>query len=315
MMNRDNHMKLKIRPLGVLLAPLMLGLCASSYAAQTPKSDLDVLMHKFEQGKYSKKGADGCLMCHKKNDKVMALFDGVHGNTQQGPMAGLQCEACHGPQGKHKGKNEPMIAFGDESALDASMQNSVCLACHQDGEQSQWHNSLHDMEEVSCVSCHEVHVAQDPILDKRTQNDTCQSCHQSQAGAAHKRSAHPIASDQMQCTSCHNPHGDIGNAALKQPVLNDNCYQCHADKRGPFLWEHAPVVEDCSICHDAHGSVNDNLLKTRVPMLCKECHSEDGHPSTIPGTNQSIQVAGQGCLNCHTQIHGSNSPKGRALQF
>ncbi|WP_252346028.1 hypothetical protein, partial [Shewanella indica] len=28
-------------------------------------------------------------------------------------MAGLQCEACHGPMGKHnRGGKEPMISFG-----------------------------------------------------------------------------------------------------------------------------------------------------------------------------------------------------------
>mgnify|MGYP003896807939 CR=1 FL=1 len=26
-----------------------------------------------------------------------------------------------------------------------------------------------------------------------------------------------------------------------RPILFDNCFSCHADKRGPFLWEHAPV--------------------------------------------------------------------------
>ncbi|BCV35195.1 hypothetical protein TUM17377_05230 [Shewanella chilikensis] len=73
------------------------------------------LAEKFSEGKYSPKGADSCLMCHKKDPKVMALFKGTHGemNNSRLPMAGLQCEACHGPMGKHnRGGKEPMISFG-----------------------------------------------------------------------------------------------------------------------------------------------------------------------------------------------------------
>ena len=32
---------------------------------------------------------------------------------------------------------------------------------------------------------------------------------------------------------------------LKEASVNDNCYKCHAEKRGPFLWEHPPVRENC----------------------------------------------------------------------
>lgn len=56
----------------------------------------------------------------------MDLFKGVHGaiDSSKSPMAGLQCEACHGPMGKHnRGGNEPVIAFGPDSTL--SLKNKT----------------------------------------------------------------------------------------------------------------------------------------------------------------------------------------------
>ena len=51
----------------------------------------------------------------------------------------------------------------------------------------------------------------------------------------------------MACSDCHNPHGAMADFALVGRTLNDTCFTCHAEKRGPYLWEHAPVSEDCSI--------------------------------------------------------------------
>ncbi|MCL1060837.1 DmsE family decaheme c-type cytochrome [Shewanella benthica] len=285
----------------------------STGAAADP---LDTLMKKFEGGKYSKKGADTCIMCHKRSEKVMAIFESVHGQANsKSPMAGLQCEACHGPQGKHKGKNEPMVTFGEESPLTAEMLNSVCTACHNDTSRVAWHTSLHAEQDVTCVSCHQLHISKDPVLVKDRQVEVCSGCHISAKADMNKRSSHPLKWGDMTCSDCHNPHGSMSESALNEIDVNQTCYECHAEKRGPFLWEHAPVMENCANCHNAHGSVNQALLKTRVPMLCKQCHANDGHAGTAPGDNSSIQTGGQGCLNCHGQIHGSNHPSGKAFQF
>ncbi|MBR9727938.1 DmsE family decaheme c-type cytochrome [Shewanella intestini] len=296
---------------------LFLIMVTSFLAGSINAQPIDKLIEKFEQGAYSKRGADGCLMCHKRADKVMAIFDGVHGQVinESSVMAQLQCEACHGPQGKHRGKNEPMLSFGDDSPLTAQMQNSVCIACHNDTERNAWHSSAHVDNDITCVSCHQVHVANDPVMEKRDQPQVCANCHIKVNADSHKRSSHPIDNGTMQCSDCHNPHGSMSDSDLTGFNVNQTCFSCHADKRGPFLWEHAPVMENCSHCHEPHGSVNESLLKSRVPVLCKQCHAGDIHASTQPGDNQSIQTGGQGCLNCHSQIHGSNHSSGKALQF
>ncbi|GLS83513.1 hypothetical protein GCM10007894_14900 [Paraferrimonas haliotis] len=178
------------------LVTLVGALAVSGPLVANESNDLDILVDKFQQGSYSSRGADGCMMCHRRDEGVADIFVSAHGKTDNGPMAGLQCEACHGPQGKHRGKNEPMLSFGKDSALTADMQNSVCLGCHQ-GTQAHWSYSLHKLEEVSCVSCHSIHTANDAVLDRSNQVAACTSCHLKQKGDINKRSSHPMTNEQM----------------------------------------------------------------------------------------------------------------------
>jgi DmsE family decaheme c-type cytochrome len=134
---------------------------------------------------------------------------------------------------------------------------------------------------------------------------------------------------KMSCSSCHQPHGSVTKALISHLTVNEQCTSCHAEKRGPFLWEHAPVVDDCTNCHTPHGSTNAPLLKARVPWLCQECHSGDhgaainsganrpnGNATMINGlqalANQSprTQTNARACTNCHSLVHGSNHPAG-----
>ena len=160
--------KLSTGVLPALMVSAILSLCFATSAAaskwdakMTPDEVEATLDKKFAEGKYSPKGADSCLMCHRRSEKVMDIFKGVHGtiDSSKSPMAGLQCESCHGPQGNHnKGGNEPMIAFGPQSTLSAEKQNSVCMSCHQDDKRMAWNGGHHDNADVACASCHSVHV-------------------------------------------------------------------------------------------------------------------------------------------------------------
>ena len=292
----------------------------------------DVLTRKFTQGHYSSKGADTCLKCHDIDSKKSAIgiFNNVHGKAdiKASPFAQLQCESCHGPLGKHgkkvrKGKlREPMITFGLQSLVTADKQNSVCLSCHANRPLLAWQGSSHQNEQVPCASCHQMHKQQetDPILVKQQQNKLCGRCHQEQLRASNQRSSHPLKGGQMACSDCHNAHGSFNEHELSRESTNQTCNQCHSEKRGPLLWEHAPVTEDCAICHDAHGSINANLLKQRTPQLCRDCHIPADHPSPMQSSDhvttnfKSAFLFGKNCLNCHSLVHGSNHPSGQTFQ-
>ena len=136
-----------------------------------------------------------------------------------------------------------------------------------------------------------------------------------------KASTHPLRFGRMSCSDCHNAHGSTNAALLVKPTLNQTCFSCHAEKRGPVLWEHAPVAEDCSLCHSSHGSNRSALLTKSPPLLCQQCHSVAGHPAVartpgaLPGggAGGSIFLVAGSCTNCHTQTHGSNHPAGAKL--
>ena len=71
------------------------------------------------------------------------------------------------------------------------------------------------------------------------------------------------------------------------------------------------------MCHNPHGTFNDNLLKTRAPLLCQQCHEPTQHrggfPSITggtPGASSGVGIAlARSCMNCHTNIHGTNNPR------
>ncbi|MGR8979501.1 MAG: cytochrome c3 family protein [Gammaproteobacteria bacterium] len=123
----------------------------------------------------------------------------------------------------------------------------------------------------------------------------------------------------MVCSDCHNPHGSTSEFLLTENTANETCFNCHPEKRGPFLWEHPPVQENCTLCHNPHGSTQERMLKIRTPYLCQQCHSEAFHPSTlydgsgVPPEGAQSRLLSEGCLNCHFNIHGSNHPSGAAF--
>ncbi|MAT91955.1 MAG: cystathionine beta-synthase [Halioglobus sp.] len=314
----DELIKLRATCVLKCLALTVLSVLSLSPAAAGDETE-QLLLEKFRAGNYSSSGADTCLRCHDDAATAASFLQSVHGDTASphGPMAKLQCETCHGPRGKHRGRNEPMIQFGASANVSPELQNSVCLSCHMQDADESWHLGTHDIEDLACADCHQVHAANDPIRDPVGQVTKCTSCHLEQRAAMNKRSHHPLAGAQagsvMTCVSCHNPHGSLSEADLNSVSLNDNCVGCHAEFRGPVLWEHEPVVEDCSTCHEPHGSVNDALLAQRAPQLCQGCHASDGHVSRVLDNSSDAFVAGQSCLNCHSQVHGSNHPSGALL--
>ena len=287
---------------------------------------------------YAGFGASVCLGCHGETSAKPAheilLTPMARKADSRTPFAegGHQCETCHGPSKSHilggAGGERPSPAVVFNASTPSEEQNEVCLECHSTGESKHWLGSTHDVEGVTCAGCHRVHEANDPILAPESQAEVCFSCHKDKRAKFLRQSRHPVQTssaavshgDLMSCTDCHEPMGGSGPANLERDTVNETCYDCHAEKRGPFLWEHAPVREDCSNCHDPHGSNNPDLLLTRQPWLCQQCHAANFHPSGvysgtgIPENGRADQrILGKQCLNCHQQIHGSNHPSGARL--
>ena len=281
---------------------------------------------------YAKKGAGTCLKCHDEFP-VKNIFETPHAQKADArtPFATHECETCHGASPDHvqnepaqKGdkRTPPHTVFGRQSknypVSDAADQNKVCLGCHESGIRMHWRGSQHESSDLACATCHTIHAPKDPVLVKTSQPEVCYTCHVEQRAQMRRFSRHPIREGKVVCSNCHNPHGGPGSNLVKNTV-NETCYQCHAEKRGPFLYEHQPVRESCTLCHDPHGSTQTRMLVQRPPFLCQSCHSSDGgHPSILrdasllpPSTDLNNRfLLAKGCLNCHSQVHGSNHPSG-----
>ena len=263
-----------------------------------------------------------CLDCHTASSDVAvhAIDNTIHRDLAGGGNA--SCSACHGDSQGHLDaptNTAPDVSFGPRWPSDASTRSASCQSCHEKSDQMLWTGSEHQQENLSCDNCHDSHQQRDLALNDKESDQLCLNCHQQVRAELRLPSRHPIAEGKTTCTDCHNPHGGLGESDLHQVSLNDNCFSCHQEKRGPFLWEHPPVAEDCSLCHRPHGSVNDRLLTARGPALCQQCHAAAFHPSVpygsegLPGGTSNQNLLGKNCLNCHSQTHGSNHPSGARL--
>ena len=202
------------------------------------------------------------------------------------------CTACHAKESTNFAHSTH--ALGMEAALARNPNTATCEACHGPGSE---HAKNPSEPALIIATCH---------------NDVRQQFN--------RRSHMPLPEGQMACVDCHNPHGTLNASLLKTDTVNETCYQCHAEKRGPFLFEHAPVRDSCLNCHTPHGSNQHALLVAPVPMLCQQCHSHMRHPNDLftpqqlaMGSGPNERVMGRGCVTCHAQIHGSNSPSGPRL--
>jgi DmsE family decaheme c-type cytochrome len=152
-------------------------------------------------------------------------------------------------------------------------------------------------------------------LKKQTVLETCASCHQQRKAQSARAGHMPLGEKKMECTSCHNPHGSPNPKLLLASSTNETCFSCHAEKRGPFMWEHPPVVENCSNCHDPHGSNQPKMLKVSRPRLCQQCHGgASGHPTgpkSLTVNSDLVMLLNRQCANCHVDIHGSNHVSGK----
>lgn len=232
------------------------------------------------------------------------------------------CEACHGPGSAHA--EEPLakgniIAFTKGGGTPVDVQAATCLNCHQGGQRDHWAGSVHQRNGLSCSDCHNpmANFSTEGLMAKASISDTCATCHKDIRVQFNRRSHMPVPEGLMSCADCHNPHGTMNPVLLKTDTVNETCYQCHAEKRGPFLFEHAPVRDSCLNCHTPHGSNQHALLVTPLPMLCQQCHTHLNHPDDLfttanlgTGAAPAWQAMGRGCISCHAQVHGSNNPAG-----
>lgn len=289
-------------------------------------------------------GDKECQGCH---EGTMSAFAGTaHGKLADFEIMGgtKGCESCHGPGSLHSKEGDPSkILFHGKLAADQA--SAICLKCHSSGPQMEWAGTAHALSDVSCTDCHKIHQAKTLVKKSlaKTEPAICYGCHQDYQAKMSLPSHHPVKEGKMTCSSCHESHGSSMKNLKTEERLNDLCYTCHARYQGPFVFEHAPVQEDCNICHDPHGAVAYNLLKQNEPFLCLQCHESHFHairegatinpgntafdanrltgtPTGAPTSANDVgytnshgadgwrMAFGTKCSVCHPRVHGSDLP-------
>lgn len=295
-------------------------------------------------------GWETCAGCH---DDIADGFDlTIHGRLamfeRPGEMAG--CEGCHGPGSLHADSGDPELITTFRT-LSGSKSAQVCLDCHEKGTAMEWMGSTHAINDVACTDCHGIHVSRQIVVDtvptdtvaaffrstlehpdapqpksllKDVEALVCFDCHQDQMAQFSYSSHHPVREGHMTCSDCHSRDGAIHGNTPIDFTTNERCLNCHPQHEGPWIFEHAPVEEDCTACHNAHGAVADNLLVQNEPFLCMTCHEQHFH-GTRAALDEPYYIKSGGsdntqgrvgfmaafntrCTPCHIAIHGSDLP-------
>jgi predicted CXXCH cytochrome family protein len=153
-----------------------------------------------------------CFACHTTG------YDTVTGRFV---LAGVTCEACHGPYRPGHPEESMVIAASEE----------LCGTCHEN-TLVEWRTSEHAREGVSCVDCHEVHTQKTRTAENT--NALCAGCHKEQTqDLTHMSHRHDETA--VHCVDCHLASPDKETAAPGGAVVTGHtftvflstCSDCH----------------------------------------------------------------------------------------
>ncbi len=154
-----------------------------------------------------------CFACH---------ATGYDTTTGQFALAGVSCEACHGPYRP----GHP------EATMVVAASETLCGACHTSTLQ-EWKRSRHGQVGVRCGDCHEVHSQQ--ARAAVATNELCAQCHED---TAHDRIHHRHMGTGLGCVDCH---------LSRPPNKGENAISGRALTGHSF----AAATSVCERCHES----------------------------------------------------------------
>lgn len=264
-----------------------------------------------------------CLGCHDfgPESPVHEVLSGSHGVAgEPADMASRRgCQDCHGDSTDHARsptRVSPGVSFGPHWSATSNAQDGQCLTCHEDeGKAENWQHSLHMLENLTCVTCHDIHSAQDKVLDVRQQAEVCTVCHKAQKQGIHGMARR--AARNPACTECHNPHDHETPRTEMLANQSAGCSTCHdlvrmagqarvSDKAKSYHKVMARPARTCLDCHEgvAHAPADSVPPMTPAPVANRTVTlfypgmaDSDWLLQQHPGSQPLRQ--GANCQRCH----------------
>jgi predicted CXXCH cytochrome family protein len=266
-----------------------------------------------------------CLSCHDfgPESPVHPMLEGSHGYQADA------CTSCHGASDTHTQRptiTSPDVSYGPRWGATPGDQDAQCLACHDDDVAAHWSDALHMVNDLTCVTCHDMHAENDKVLNEHSQAEVCTICHKTQKTGIHALVEHQT--DNPACTSCHNPHADQRAVTTMLANRSEGCRTCHdlvamaleqqsTEKARSYHKVMAQSDRTCLDCHQgvAHGPAGAvepfapfAVAERTVSLFYPGQSDVDWMLSEHPGAQPFRQ--GTNCQQCH---RGEETGMGQSL--
>ena len=247
------------------------------------------------------------------------------------------CANCHNPHGTPG--NYPEMTVGNKQDL--------CFQCHNSTTPNTADmrnisalfqmNSHHDLTQVTCTNCHNVHtvtpssVMANPFYPVSTITDNrsfCLKCHSGTTptgvGSAPNISAQWVVghgrNNILECSDCHTSHGSTNSKDLNYKTLIYGNTSATFGYKGFLDFTGSACRSLCQSCHKyaAPGYKGASSIPTGAGYVsqhnptdttpCSHCHTEAHNPLLWNYTGASAYFNTY-CLNCHELGTGNPYPE------
>jgi hypothetical protein len=197
------------------------GLDLTTGHSHTPPADLERAMGRLLEPQEAQR----CFGCHTTASTTANHFD------PDQSIAGVSCEACHGPGSKHaRAMENGDIDLGRKSIfnpqrLDRAASVDFCGACHRSfGDVVQM-----NVHGVATIRFQPFRLEESRCWNRSNGQLTCVMCHN-----VHEPLVHDIASYDRVCLHCHSRNSDRKLGRSRLPLTcsasKRDCVRCHMPK-------------------------------------------------------------------------------------
>lgn len=267
----------------------------------------------FETLKRIGQGANPtCLPCHSVG---YGLPGGFVSDAATPRLAGVQCESCHGPGGRHV--SDP----GDLTARPVvSLASMTCGGCHNDFHHplyDDWLTSGHRAVTPSLAA--DFQHANPATAEARMRS--CGACHSGAVRLAmlnglREEDGPPSMPPQdhaahtgITCAVCHTAHEKTAfGSQLRNPPHSMEFFSYSTSTNTSFALQYREDINLCGQCHNQRGARWQDT--SRPPHHSPQYNVLVGDIGFSPGVarNSSHRDIAKQCTHCHTAGHDSGGP-------